>query len=221
MPKTSRGLHQRFYRLERFMAAFTSASAIGYGSPASVTGQNFSFRRAAFDDVGGYAHPGAASGDDDLMAQAIARQGWTVKFCADPASVVADLRPPDPRSHLASASRHQSTIRFYPLGWRVAYLISILAGWSLLAGGVFSLFHREYLGLAVSVMALKLLIDVVGGRIFARRLQIRLTLVEFLLAETMLPLYLMARPMLTFRSSFDWRGRTHNTTQQPAANLLP
>jgi hypothetical protein len=144
-----------------------------------------------------------------------------VKFCTEPASVVADLRPPEPRSHLAAASRHQSTIRFYPLRWRIAYLVAILAGWSLLAGGVFSLFNREYLGLAVSVIALKLLIDVVGVRIFARRLHIRLTLVEFLLAETMLPLYLMARPMLTFRSSFNWRGRTHRTTQQRSADLQP
>jgi glycosyltransferase involved in cell wall biosynthesis len=221
VPDTGHGLHQRFYRLERFMTAFTSASAIGHGSPASVTGQNFSFRRSAFEDVGGYAYPGVASGDDDLMAQAFARRGWTVKFCAEPESVVTDLRPPEPRSHLAAASRHQSTIRFYPLGWRMAYLFTILAGWSVLVGGVFSLFHREYLTVAALVVALKLLIDGFGVRIFARRLRIRLSLVEFLLTQTMLPPYLIVRPMLTFRSSFDWRGRTHKTMQHPATDFVP
>ena len=98
MPGAGHGMHQRLYRLERFLTALTSASAIGHGSPASVTGQNFSFRRSAFEDVGGYAHPGVASGDDDLMAQAFARRGWTVKFCDKPESVVTDRRPPEPRS---------------------------------------------------------------------------------------------------------------------------
>ena len=154
------------------------------------------------------------------MAQAIARQGWQVKFCADPESVVTDLRPPDVRSHLASASRHQSTIRFYPWRWRIAYLLTILAGWSLLAGSVFSLFHREYLGIAVAVFGLKLLVDAFGARVFARQLNIRLTLSEFLVAEALLPLYLMLRPLLTFRSSFEWRGRTHKTMQHPATDFV-
>lgn len=221
LPRMAATPYELLYRLERFMAAFTSASAIGFGSPASVTGQNFSVRRRAFEDVGGYAAHHIASGDDDLMAQAIARKGWQVKFCSNPASVVTDLRPPDSRSHISAAMRHQSVLRYYPWRWRAAYLLSIMSGWVLLAGLIGILFWTEYRAALAVIVGMKFSIDAIGVSVFAQQMKIRLRPVEFLIAEVVLPLYLVVRPLFALSPNFTWRGRTHHRYRgRPIANPI-
>ncbi len=209
LPPKRAGLGNRMYRLERFMTAYASASALGIGSPASVTGQNFSCRRQAFDDVGGYAYPNIASGDDDLMAQAIARRGWKVKFANQPEALVTDLRPPTLRAQMNAAARHQSTTRYYPVGWRIAFALTILSGILFVILGAGAITNSFLLKLFLCALIVKSLFDVVAAVVFSRRIAVRLSAFELVLTELFLPLYLIARPLMLLKPSFTWRGRSH------------
>ncbi|MBN2036346.1 MAG: glycosyltransferase [Chitinispirillaceae bacterium] len=71
-----------------------AAAAIGAGMPLNSNANNFAFRRAAFEDAGGYggASRKVVSGDDDLLLQRIARKGrWRVRFMTDPAGSVVTM----------------------------------------------------------------------------------------------------------------------------------
>ncbi len=217
LPPVRSGFGNRMYRLERFMTAYASASALGYGHPASVTGQNFSFRRQAFEDIGGYACPTVASGDDDLMAQAIARHGWKVKFANGPEALVADLRPPMLRAQMNAAARHQSTTRYYPIGWRIAFVLTILSGIALLILGGGALFSLPLLALFLCAVITKSFVDAGAAMVFSRRIGARLSVTDLVFTELLLPFYLILRPLMLLRPSFVWRGRSHARTVPSAS----
>jgi cellulose synthase/poly-beta-1,6-N-acetylglucosamine synthase-like glycosyltransferase len=212
LPTNKVSLTDKLYFLERLLTNYTSISAIGWGSPASVCGQNLSYRRIAYEQIGGIAHPDTASGDDDLTVQAIAKQGWSIRFCRNPQSVVADHRPTSLYRELNTAVRHQSTVKHYPIYWRFAYILTIFSYVLLAATLLYSLTRPELLVFFAGFMALKTTIDVLALRTVRKRLSFALTLPEILLAELLLPVYVVVKPALAFVPAFSWHGRSHKNT---------
>jgi hypothetical protein len=209
IPLQKPGWRNLLARLERVIVSYTSASAIGFGRPASASGGNFSYRRSVYDDLGGIAHPQVRSGDDDLMAQAISRAGWKVAFARGDQSVVAEIREPEIRAMMHSAVRHQSTTRFYPLRWRIAYALTIASGL-----GVFGLTvvacHWPVLFLIIAaVFVFRVVVEGLVIGLFSRRLGLGLSVSEFGIAETLLPVYMLVKPLLAFGPRFTWRDRSH------------
>jgi hypothetical protein len=154
------------------------------------------------------------SGDDDLMAQAIARRGWKVRFSHDPACVTEDLRPPAMTQYLHSATRHQSTVRYYALRWRLAYIFSIVANLILLGLWGVAVLFPGYLFPAIVAMVIKILLEGGSVLVFCRRLRIPLTVSDVVLAECVLPFYLLVRPLFAALPGYSWQNRT-----LPAAHL--
>jgi cellulose synthase/poly-beta-1,6-N-acetylglucosamine synthase-like glycosyltransferase len=216
LPPLQPGLANLFLRLERIFVSYSSVSAIGWGHPASASGGNFSYRRKAFDQLGGMAMSNVASGDDDLMAQAIARLGWKVGYASGADAVVEHVRQPTWRQEVNATVRHQSTARYYPLGWRIAYALSILSNIGILALAVSSLFRTELLPLFGAAFALRLIAEGLAVQIFCRRYDVSLNLFEFLVAEICLPAYLLTRAVLSLFPSFSWHARTHQSAAPSA-----
>jgi cellulose synthase/poly-beta-1,6-N-acetylglucosamine synthase-like glycosyltransferase len=196
-------------KLERLLVSYTSASAIGWGSAASVSGANFSYRREAYDEIGGIARPEVASGDDDLMAQEIVRRGWKMRFLHDEDALIRERRRVDGRRHLQAAARHQSTVVFYPLMWKLAYAFSIAAAALFLTSLALCPMYPRWALPALAVFALRLLIDGWTLRAFCHRLGQQVCLREIILAEIALPFYSILRPLPALVFTYDWRGRSH------------
>ncbi|MFA6234713.1 MAG: glycosyltransferase [Bacteroidota bacterium] len=68
----------------------TIASAgVGWGYALSAVGNNMSFRRRAYDDVGGYHGVGFSVTEDFALFKAIAyKTDWIIRYPANPAAVV-------------------------------------------------------------------------------------------------------------------------------------
>lgn len=68
----------------------TIASAgVGWGYTLSAVGNNMSYRRAAYDDVGGYEGVGFSVTEDFFLLKAIAyRTSWKVRYPVEPATLV-------------------------------------------------------------------------------------------------------------------------------------
>jgi cellulose synthase/poly-beta-1,6-N-acetylglucosamine synthase-like glycosyltransferase len=208
-PAEQSGIRWTLAWLERFLVHYAAAGAMGYESPASAAGANLSYRRAAFDQLGGIAHSDVGSGDDDLMVQAIARAGWRVRFASGEDSIVREERVSDASRRLNAMTRHQSTVQYYPWRWRMAFALTILGcGLGLMtvlaaAAGLVSWWF------VVVIWGLRLLIEAPAAALFARRLGVSLSPAVFLGGEILLPFYLLLRTIAAILPRYSWHGRLH------------
>jgi cellulose synthase/poly-beta-1,6-N-acetylglucosamine synthase-like glycosyltransferase len=211
LPEKQSGLTVRLLWLERLFISYTTASAMGCDFPASASGGSFSYRKKVYDQLGGLAHSQVASGDDDLMAQAIAKAGWDVKFARGRDCITEDRRLPDRHRYVNAAIRHQSTTRYYAMRWRLIYLYSITANILFLLLWVCSILYPALLPTAFVSTAVKWIIEGVSVKIFCRKLETELSFPELLLAETVLPIYILIRPIFAAVPGFSWQNRSHST----------
>jgi len=214
LPIKRAGFGDRLFRLERLSVSLTTASAIGWGAPASATGGNLAYRRETFERIGGFAHPELAYGDDDLTVQEIAARGSRVEFACGKDSVVADCRIPT-MGHFANASaRHQGTVKHYPLLWRVVYALSIGSGVAALFCLIAVVMKPQFWPLVWIGFSLRATADLAMLKLFVSRIGEKAGLMDFLLAEFLLPLYSVFRPLLSLLPAFVWRGRVHRSLSQ-------
>lgn len=70
--------------------------AMGFGLPLSVLGNNFSFRRKAYEEVGGYRNMGFTIIEDfALMKTLLNKTAWEVRYPIDPKMLVYSRPMPD------------------------------------------------------------------------------------------------------------------------------
>ena len=88
--RLEKGLFQKLQTLEFAGLVFAGVGAAGVGKPLICNGANLSYRRQAFDEVGGFqGHDHLPSGDDDLLMQTIhKRTHWQVHFNLERESIV-------------------------------------------------------------------------------------------------------------------------------------
>ncbi len=76
-----------------------AAAGVGWGVPLSAVGNNMSFRRAAYDEVGGYEAVGFSVTEDFALFKAIAEKTkWLLRYPADPGTLVWSEPCPTVRS---------------------------------------------------------------------------------------------------------------------------
>ncbi len=215
-PGTQSTIPLRLYRLERLMHGIISAGSIGWGSPSSVCGANFAYRRECYEQLGGFANAQMKAGDDDLMVQAIHRKGWKVRFAAGADSVVRDNRRPALGEFSRAKIRHQSTAREYPRGWLMFFWSILAAQIGYLAGGIWALFHPGFWLMLAGAIALRFACDYLLLWRFACVNQLTEWRRGFVLAEFILPFYLLMQPIFALSGGFEWKQRrlTVRTAEQ-------
>lgn len=111
-----RTLFHKLQTLEFAGLVFAGVGAIGNHYPLICNGSNLAYRRAAFDEVGGFAgHEHIPSGDDDLFMQNLHRHTrWEVRYNLD-AGAINYTRPVDTlRQFFHQRARWASKSRHYP-----------------------------------------------------------------------------------------------------------
>lgn len=81
-PESERTLFHKLQTLEFAGLVFAGVGAIGNHYPLICNGSNLSYRRAAFDEVGGFSgHDHIPSGDDDLFMQNLHHHtNWHIRY---------------------------------------------------------------------------------------------------------------------------------------------
>jgi hypothetical protein len=208
-PAGQAGLGSSLAWLERFLIHYAAAAAVGWGSPASASGGNLCYRRAAYDELGGIARSDLFSGDDDLMVQAVAQAGWRVGFASGGDSIVTEERASGAVRRLHAAARHQSTVPYYPWHWRAAFALTIVSGALTLFTVAAAFSHLVSWWFVPALLGMRFLIEAPAAALFARRLGARLTAGRFLLGEILLPSYLVVRSLAAMIPRYSWHGRAH------------
>ncbi len=82
------------------------AGAAGWGKPVSILGNNFGFRRRAYEQVGGYRAIGFTIIEDFALMQKIVREtAWQVRFPLAAAAAIYSFPPPSWREFLHQRQR--------------------------------------------------------------------------------------------------------------------
>ena len=115
---SGRGALSSIRSLEFLGLVAVGAGAIGHGRPVLSNGANAAFRKAAFDEVGGFDGSHAAGpGDDDVLMQRIGYEGsWDVAFCGHEDALVSTTPPATMRDFVQQRLRWGSTASRYRHG---------------------------------------------------------------------------------------------------------
>ena len=98
------------------------AGAAGWGKPVSILGNNFGFRRAAYDHVGGYEAIGFTIVEDFALMQKIVRDTkWRVRFPLDPTAAIYSFPPATWRDFFHQRQRWAAGGK--EMGWLAKFLM--------------------------------------------------------------------------------------------------
>lgn len=189
-----------------------SAGAANLGVPLAASGQNFAYRKALFERVGGFEKIARCpSGDDVLLLQLFRREGARIAFSDHPHTFVSTRRAEsmagfwNQRRRWASNARRMAALN--PVFF--VYLANVFLINLLIPSGIFLGAVETAVGLPLSCLAVKALADLGvvwrGARRF-RRTDLLPVLPVWELMQ--IPYTVLVGLFGTF-GSFVWKGRTH------------
>ncbi len=129
--------------LEFLSYGVCAAGLVGLGFPVIANANNLAYRRAAFDDAGGFARHRDVSGDDDFILQEIHATGrWSVRYCTHPESRVFTT-PPETWGHFWEQRKRWAGKCVYYRAPQLLFLLFIFTFYAsiavLLVAGIFGL----------------------------------------------------------------------------------
>lgn len=178
------------------------AGAAGWGKPVSILGNNFGFRRAAYDHVGGYQNIGFTIVEDFALMQKIVRDTeWRVRFPLDPGAAIYSFPPATWRDFFQQRQRWAAGGK--EMGWLAKYLMAI-AFCALIAIVLASFISWKLL---LAGLAGKLLMDLLLLWRCAAALRCKFLLRYFLFFEFYFFIYsFMFAPTILLPATVHWKG---------------
>ncbi len=192
----------RFLRYEELKNTIGTAAGIGLRSAYMCTGRNFAYRRAVFNEVGGFGKiKQSLSGDDDLFIQLVQREtSWQIRYMTSVDSVVVTEPPVALEEFVNQRKRHFSAGKYYPR--RMKVIFACAHGFNALALLTLIIFPLY----GIVLCALKLLIDWYvlnqGTRLFGNKELVR----KMVPLEVMFVLYNLIIGPVGYLGQFEWKG---------------
>jgi poly-beta-1,6-N-acetyl-D-glucosamine synthase len=203
---------QRFVEGEEFKGAIWSAGSIGMNLAWLCTGRNLAYRRAVFDQVGGFEQiKMSISGDDDLFIQLVRRQtNWNINFASSPNVLVRTAPPGDFAGFVQQRTRHFSAGKYFTLPMKAFFFLFHLSNLVLLLGLLTLFFSLPLFQIAMSAFAIKLgsdlLLTFTAIRVLLKaRFRERFDVMNFLLVEILYILYNTFIGPLGFINTYRWK----------------
>lgn len=211
------GMNKMFFNLQAvdFLShGVVAAAAIGADFPLNSNANNLSFRKAAFDAVGGYGAAGSVvSGDDDLLLQKIYKsKAWKIKFMADLRGAVETLPTTTWKAVFEQRKRWGSKTVHYNAR-QVFFLGGIFSFYCLLVTCLAACFFKPMLwSVFITLMIVKIIGEILlmapGTDIFNKK-QLRPFIVPASIIQ--LPLVVCSVIFGVF-GKFGWKGQTFKRT---------
>ena len=133
-PSPLTSLFLNFIRYEEFKGAIWSAGSIGLNRGWLCTGRSLAYRRAVYDEVGGFEDiRHSVSGDDDLFLQMVRRKtSWQMRYLTSPGSYVPTWAPLTFREFVKQRTRHFSAGKFFSFPMKLFFFLFHLANLTIL-----------------------------------------------------------------------------------------
>ncbi|MCB0491388.1 MAG: glycosyltransferase [Cyclobacteriaceae bacterium] len=189
----------------------SGAATLGLGLFTMCNGANLAFRKKSFEAVSGYeGNLEIPSGDDEFLARKIlTRFPSSIIFMRDKEAVVMS-RP----AGTLKVFVHQRLRWAGKWKYNSSWLSKLLAVQILLVQLVFmglilmAFLHIDAIGLIVSLIAAKILLEILVIYPVARFLAISWSWIAFFLLQLIYPLYVIAIGIMSQGMSYQWKGRS-------------
>lgn len=180
-----------------------AAGGMNWGKPLSAIGNNMSYSRKAYNEVGGYAKiPFSVTEDFKLLMSIYALKKYKLIYPLDKGALVT-----------SKPCENIKSIYWQKKRWGVGGLDSDIVGYGVMASGfvchVFNFIAPFALSANMLIMLLlKLIIDYGFLSPVYKKLNLRLKMTHFLAFEIYFILYVLLLPIvLLFGRSVKWKGR--------------
>lgn len=181
-----------------------AAGGMNLGKPLSAIGNNMSFRRVAYDEVGGYeALPFSVTEDFNLLMSIYKLKKYDLIYPLETDALVTS----EPCLNIKELYHQKKR-------WGVGGLKSDFIGYAVMASGfiihLFYLFIPFVLSFNIIVLlTFKLALDFAFVRSVFKKLNIRLNTYHFVVFEIYFIIYVILLPIvLLFSRKVKWKGRT-------------
>jgi len=199
------GVLLEFVRYEELRAAIWTAGSIWWRLGWLCTGRNLAYRRAVWDEVGGFEKiKHSISGDDDLFLQLVRRTtAWKIRYVSTNDGHVPTAPPPTFGDFVNQRTRHFSAGKFFTIPMKAFFTAYHGANLLLYVGLVVGLLTGN--ALLVGAFEAKLAVDFF---LMGAGLKIDNSPMQFLASPLMEFLYLcynVTMGALGMRGSFRWK----------------
>lgn len=201
-----KSLLHRFIEFEEFKGAIWAAGSIGMRKAWLCTGRNLAYRRAVWDEVGGFEKiRHSVSGDDDLLLQIVQRStGWDIHYLFSPESRVRTAPPASFAEFVKQRRRHFSAGRYFSFLMKIFFFLFHASNLLLFAGLLGAAFMQE---LAIGLWAFlgKVLLDSLLLAAAAGVFSLGRFRISFLFLEILYVLYNTFIGPLGFIGKVEWK----------------
>lgn len=191
-----------FLRYEELKGTLNAAAGIGLQNAFMCTGRNLAYRKAVYDEVGGFETiQHSISGDDDLFIQRVQQMTpWEIRYMTSPQSYVMTEPPKNFRSFVNQRIRHISASKYY------AMKVKLMFAWShlLLVSIVVSFFFLPLY--ALIFLLIRFNIDALFVSKAKELFFEEFSVFEFLWNEVLLIFYTLFIGPLGLIKKFEWKG---------------
>lgn len=204
-PSHREQLFAKIQTLDWMYLLTVGAGAAGLGKPVSILGNNFGFRREAYEQAGGYEKLDFSIIEDfALMSKIVRTTNWRVRFSLDAATTIFSFPSPTWREYIQQRMRWAAGGK--EVGW-FAKLLMIVAFLAHLA-----VVLAAFISLSIALFGLLLILLADGALLWrcATRLQCKSLLKYFPLFEIYFVVYsLVLAVTVLFPTTVNWKGRRY------------
>ena len=185
-----------------------SMSAINYGIPVSVIGNNLSIRKAAYEEIGGYRKIPFSVTEDVALFQAVWNSGkWKVRFKANEDLLVKSQPPNNFRTWWRQKHRWVIGGKDIKIMGKLILLLGFIGAFVFIFA-LATIIHFQY---SVVALAIKLLADLIIIFPALRGLKQKKLIVFFGYYQMYLFFFLLCVPVLYLQKDVKWKGRVYHT----------
>lgn len=218
------GVRGGLVQLDNLMVAALGAGSAGMGAPLSCTGRNFAYRRAVYDQVGGFAPIGHLIGGDDVYFARLAAAvtDWRLAYNLRREAVVeSDAGHATLTGLVHQKLRHAAKAGQYRGGARLAGALTYLYHFVILLGVVKALSFGHDPAVLAAAWGSKWVADAVLLAQLGRRVGERPPLGLLPLLEMCYIPYVLVFTVAGRLGWFRWKGSPAPTSPAPTPDRRP
>jgi len=202
--KSDDDVYTRVQNLDWIYLLSVGAGAAGLGKPVSILGNNFGFRRAVYDAVGGYRCLGFTIIEDCALMTAMIRQTeWRVRFLLEPDAAIISLPPQNWRTFLDQRKRWSAGGKEVPVFGKILLVAAFLRHLATFLGLIFI----QPVVMVVAGALLVCLVDFSFLWFVTGRLRCRSALSSFFLFQVYFLVYSFAfAPIVALPTTVRWKN---------------
>lgn len=187
------------------------AASLEMGAPIMCNGANLGYRKSLFERVQGFdGNTNIASGDDEFLLQkAFDESSDSVRFIKSADALVSTSAKHSAGDFLNQRIRWASKWRFHKQSRVTIWAILVFLFQAATAIGIIGLFFMTKPGIALGILAIKVLAEFFYLKSVSEIMGVRLSKLEFCILQVMYPFYIVFLSIISLFIKYNWKGRSY------------